>query len=75
MAWLGLAAPADTPRDWRERLNTEAQKALADPEFAAKLATLGALPRGGGIEDFAGFLKSEQTRWKGVVERSGVKVE
>ncbi|MBL8377717.1 MAG: tripartite tricarboxylate transporter substrate binding protein [Burkholderiales bacterium] len=75
VAWIALAAPAGTPREWRERINAEVQKALADPEFAARMNGMGALPRGGSVEDFAGFLKSEQQRWKGVVERSGVKLD
>lgn len=75
VAWIALAAPAGTPRDWRERVNAEVQKALAEPEFIAKLTGMGALPRGGGVEDFGAFLKAEQQRWRGVVERSGVKLD
>lgn len=75
VAWIALTAPAGTPRDWRERINAEVQKALAEPEFAARMTGMGALPRGGSVEDFGGFLRSEQQRWKGIVERSGVKLD
>ena len=75
VAWLALTGPAGTPRDLRERINVEVNKALRDTAFAEKLNTMGARPRGGGIQDLATFMRAEQKRWKEIVERSGVKVE
>jgi tripartite-type tricarboxylate transporter receptor subunit TctC len=75
VAWIALTAPAGTPRELRERLNGEVNKALRDPAFADKLASQGAVPRGGSIEDLGAFMRAEQKRWKEVVERSGVKAE
>lgn len=42
--WIGLLAPAKTPKPIVERLNREMQHALADPALRAKLATLGVEP-------------------------------
>ena len=75
VAWIALSAPKGTPRELRERINAEVNKALRDPEFAAKMRTMGALPRGGTVDEFGAFLASEQQRWKALVERSGVKVD
>ena len=75
VAWIALTAPAGTPRELRERLNGEVNKALRDPAFAERLAAQGAVPRGGSIEDLGTFMRAEQKRWKEVVERSGVKAE
>jgi tripartite-type tricarboxylate transporter receptor subunit TctC len=75
VAWIALTAPAGTPRELRERLNGEVNKALRDPAFADKLAAQGAVPRGGSIEELGAFMRAEQRRWKDVVERSGVKAE
>ena len=75
VAWIALAAPAGTPLALRERINAEVNKALRDPEFSAKMIAIGALPRGGSVEEFGGFLRAEQQRWKTLVERSGVKVD
>ena len=75
VAWVALTAPAGTPRDMRERVNAEVNQALRDPAFAEKLTAIGAVTRGGSIDDLAAFLRGEQRRWKEIVERSGVKVE
>jgi len=40
--WIGMMAPAKTPRDIINRLNEEVVKALATPEVKERFATLGA---------------------------------
>ena len=75
VAWVALTAPAGTARDLRERVNAEVNKALRDPAFAEKLTAIGAVTRGGSIDDLAAFMRGEQRRWKEIVERSGVTAE
>lgn len=75
VAWIALAAPKGTPRALRDRINAEVGKALADPEFAGRMRAIGAQPRPATVDDFGSFLAAEQTRWKALVQRSGVKVD
>ena len=75
VAWIALAAPKGTPRELRDRIAGEVGRALREPEFSAKLRTIGALPRPGTVDEMGAFLASEQVRWKGIVERSGVKID
>ena len=75
VAWVALTAPAGTPRELRERVNTEVNKALRDAAFVEKLTSIGAVVRGGSVDDLSGFLRSEQRRWKEVVERTGVRAD
>ncbi len=75
VAWLALTAPTGTPRELRERVNAEVNKALRDISFTEKLVAIGAVTRGGSIDDLTAFLRSEQRRWKEMVERSGIKAE
>jgi tripartite-type tricarboxylate transporter receptor subunit TctC len=75
VAWIALSAPKGTPRALRERINAEVGRALADPEFAARMRAIGAQPRPSTVDDFGRFLAAEQTRWRTLVERSGVKVD
>ena len=75
LAWLALTAPTGTPRELRERVNAEVNKALHDTSFTEKLGAIGAVTRGGSVDDLSAFLRSEQRRWKEMVERSGIKAE
>ena len=75
VAWLALSAPTGTPRELRERVNAEVNKALRDASFSEKLVAIGAVTRGGSVDDLSAFLRVEQRRWKEMVERSGVKAE
>lgn len=75
VAWVALAAPAGTPKEIRERIAAETTRAIRSPEFADKLAALGAVPRPTTPEEFGAFLKAEAPRWKEIVVRSGAKAD
>lgn len=74
VAWIGLTSPAGMPRSERERIQSVVTQALNFPEFAEKLRSIGAIPRPMPIDEFAAFMRSEQVRWKALVEQSGVKL-
>lgn len=75
VAWIALSAPKGTPRALRERINAEVSRLLTDPEFTARMRGIGAQPRPGTVDALGSFMAAEQTRWKALVERSGVKVD
>ena len=56
-------------------LHAEIDKALRAPDFIEKMRTMGAVPRPMSLDEFAAFMRREQKRWKGIVERTGVKAE
>jgi tripartite-type tricarboxylate transporter receptor subunit TctC len=57
--WVGLFAPARTPRDIVERLRREAAEAMRGPELQAKFAQLGAEPLRLTAAEFDAQLASE----------------
>ncbi len=73
--WYGVFAPAGTPKEVIERLNTELRKILASPEVAERLAKMGSALVPGTAEEFAQFIREETPRWTAVVKRSGAKVD
>lgn len=73
--WIALSAPAGTPLELRTKINEELVKAIRSPEFAERLVGLGAVPRPSTVDEMSALMQSEQKRWKGIVERSGVRVD
>ncbi len=73
--WWGLVAPAATPRDVVDRLNKAFVAALQAPETKTRFAQLMAEPVGNTPEQFGAFMKTELTRYEGVVKASGARVD
>lgn len=75
VAWVALAAPAGTPREIRDRINAETVKAIRSPEFAERMAAVGAVPRPSTPDEFGAFLRAESPRWREIVTKSGAKAD
>ncbi|MCX7202146.1 MAG: tripartite tricarboxylate transporter substrate binding protein [Burkholderiales bacterium] len=73
--WLGLVAPAGTPRDIVAKLSAETHKALNAPDVKERLLAQGVEPVGSTPEQFAAHIESEMARYAAVVKSSGAKVD
>ena len=73
--WLGLMAPAGTPRPILERLNVEVSKVTHAPEVKDNWLKQGAAPMSMTLDQFDKFLREEIVKWAGVVKVSGAKVD
>ncbi|MCG2592008.1 tripartite tricarboxylate transporter substrate binding protein [Ramlibacter sp. XY19] len=73
--WWGLVAPAGTPREAVQRLNTAFVAALNSPEAKTRFAALMAEPVATTPDEFAAFMKSELVKYEKVVKASGAKVD
>lgn len=73
--WVGMLAPAGTPRDIVQRLNREIQRALQAPDMSERLAKLGAEPMSMSPEQFDSFMKEEYDVLGEVMRASGVKAQ
>ena len=73
-SWLGLWAPAKTPREVVRALHVASVKALADPKLRAQLDAAGspAAPSES-PEAFAAFVKSENAKWGRIAKLSAAK--
>jgi len=75
VTWFGLFAPKDTPSEIVKRLNEEVSKILSSPETAARLTEMGALWRPNTPAEFAEFVRADLSKWKHVVEKSGLPLQ
>jgi tripartite-type tricarboxylate transporter receptor subunit TctC len=73
--WLGVVAPAGTPRDVIDKLNHAFREALAAPDVRAKLDALGAEVKIGTPAEFDQLLNGEREKWTPVVKAANIKVE
>jgi tripartite-type tricarboxylate transporter receptor subunit TctC len=68
-----LVAPAKTPREIIQRLNTEMVKLLKQPDVVERLATDGAVPVANSPEETTKVIESEIPKWGKAVKASGAK--
>ncbi len=73
--WLGLFAPAGTPPAIVARLNAEINKVLAMPDVREKISAGGATAVGGGIEEFAAFVRADYAKWGKIARDANIKIE
>ena len=73
--WHGVIAPKGVPRPVIDRLNSEINKVIKDPDFAKRIALDGLEPAGGTPEAFEALLKREVVEWAEVVKAANVKAE
>lgn len=66
-SWLGLAAPARTPRDLVLRLNREVTRVLAHPEVGQRLAELGGEATPSSPEEFRERVQSDIAKFRQIV--------
>ncbi len=69
--WIGLLAPANTPRELVLRLNGEVLKMLA-ADLRGKLFELGLDVAGGSPEQFAAFIREDIAKYGRIVKASGM---
>ena len=72
-SWIGVAAPAKTPKDIVYKLNTEIVKILHMPDVRQRFFELGAEPVGNTPEEFARYIQAEIIKWSKVVKDSGAR--
>jgi tripartite-type tricarboxylate transporter receptor subunit TctC len=74
-SWLGVVAPAGTPRPIVERLHAEMAKVLNTDEIKERLATEGGEVIAGGPAEFGAYLKAEIAKWDKVIKGANIRAE
>jgi tripartite-type tricarboxylate transporter receptor subunit TctC len=66
-SWLGLLAPAGTPKEIVDKVSQDLQKVLAMPDVKDKLLEQGAIARGGSPADFANLIATDRKRYAKII--------
>jgi len=66
--WVGLLAPAKTPREVVNKLHEEVTKALAQPDVKERMAKLGGEPMPMSPERFDAFIREEHVTLGGIMK-------
>jgi len=71
----GFLAPAGTPKEIVEKLNTEINAALKLPDVRSKLEAAGIEIQGGSPQDYAALIQSDLKKWGEVIKKAGIQPE
>lgn len=72
--WVGISAPAGTPRPTVERLSKEFSAALKQPDVRERLAALGQEVNGTSGEPFSRMVREDVAMWAKTVKAAGIKL-
>jgi len=73
--WFAMLAPKGTPKPIIDKMNTEINAVLKDPDFQKKLAAIGATTLGGSAEKLSSHLSAELEKWGAVIQAAGIKAQ
>ena len=73
--WLGVYAPAKTPRSVIDRMNAELGTAMADADIRRQLLEQGVEPKHTTPEELAALMRKDTVKWAKIVKASGAKLD
>ncbi len=74
-SWVGILAPAKTPRAILDRLQREIAAVLQDADVRTRYAALGMNPIGNSPDEFGAQIRADFAKWEPVVKRAQIRAE
>jgi tripartite-type tricarboxylate transporter receptor subunit TctC len=75
VSWVGIVAPAGTPRAIVDRLNREFARALASPDIKAYYDNAGRTIVANSPGAFAALIQDEIPKWRQFISKAGIKAD
>ena len=75
VSWMGMLAPAGTPREVILKLNTAINAVMGNAEIRARIAEQASDVVTGTPEQFAALIRKDTERWAKVIREAGIKSE
>lgn len=73
-AWYAIVAPPKTPQPIINKVNTDVNEALRDPEIRKRLDALSAEVIGGTPQATSDYMRQEVERWNNIIKSAGVRL-
>ena len=75
ISWIGLLAPAGTPKEIVEKISADMRAVLTDPEVKQKLTELGAIPAGTTPAQFQQLIDNDRKRYEQLIKDKHITAE
>jgi tripartite-type tricarboxylate transporter receptor subunit TctC len=75
ISWIGLLAPAGTPREIVERISADVREAVAREDVKDKLVQLGAVPAAGTPAQFSALIDNDRKRYATIIRDRKITVK
>jgi tripartite-type tricarboxylate transporter receptor subunit TctC len=75
VGWFGLFAPANTPKSVLQKINQTVMFVLAQDRVRKAMLERGSDPASGSADDFAAFLRLDQSKWAKLIRDNKVAVQ
>jgi tripartite-type tricarboxylate transporter receptor subunit TctC len=75
VAWYGIVAPPNTPKNIVDRINADVNEALRQPEVQDSLKKLSAEVFGGSVDKTSQYMRAEVDRWGAVIKSAKIEMQ
>ena len=75
ISWIGLLAPAATPKELVEKISADVREVLATDEVKGRLTELGAIPMGMTPVQFGALIDSDRKRYTRIIKERGITLD
>ncbi|MGZ8266133.1 MAG: tripartite tricarboxylate transporter substrate-binding protein [Burkholderiales bacterium] len=72
--WYGLFAPAKTPAAIVDKVSTDVQRALREPDVVRQLVAQGTEPAPTTPEQLTQYIRDDTARWAKIVKERNLKI-
>ncbi len=75
ISWIGLLAPAGTPREVVEKISADVRELIASDEVKSRLIELGGVPRANTPAQFAQMIDADRKRYAQIIRERRITVD